>query len=594
MAKAKQNKKAPLKLIQENKYFTWGMFAAFLICVFLLSSYKIEDDDFFWHLSTGRFIVENKYVPDSDVFSYPSQNAQWIPFEWGWDMMTYELFITGGYTAIFIFRSIIFCFIFLIYFQLLRRFGVNSIVSITILFILLFALFDRLSPRPHIISYLFFTILIYLFLTFKYISREKYLKRLLFLPLIFLIWGNFHPGVLAGGLLLFVFVTSEIIIFYYPLKFSNNEIKPLTKVQLKKLLLISVISAIVLLVNPHGLQTYLYTYSHTKMKMLDSISEWQNPFTGIIEQTFVVTLYKVFLIAGILTLIYAYQKRDLTFALIYISFALYSVRAVRFTVDYEIIIIFFLAVSLDYYLKRFMKPASYFLKLIDGNPARVIIALFFLFVSFKTLSNDLYYSLKFNRQSGMGINENLIPLDLYEFMKVNNVTGNTFNNYETGGYHIWTLAGQKNFIDSRNLNDEIFNEYISILSMNPGFESKLEHYGIDNIIYFEPRLVKYPNELKKYITAYLFKNEKWKLVFWDDRSMFFVRNIPKNAGLIKKYEYKIFNPFTALFYRQEFENNIKNSPQTAKDEIKRKADTEPQGYFYLGMNDIAVKILQGR
>jgi len=594
LAKAKQKQKTSVKLIPENKYFICGMLTAFLVCVFILSSYKLEDDDFFWHLSTGRFIVENKFVPDKDVFSLPSQNAEWIPFEWGWDVITFEIYNIAGYNAVFIFSSIIFCLIFLIYFLFLKRYGTNTVINILLLFVLLMAVFDRLSPRPHIFTYLFFVILLYLFANFRYIDREKYLKQLFLLPVIFLVWGNLHLGVLAGILLVFVFVISEIIIFYYPKKFSGNELKPLTKEQLKKLLLIFIVSGLVLLINPNGIQTYLYAYSHTKMKMLESISEWQNPFTGMIDVTFVITLYKILFFGGIIVLIYAFSKKDLTFGLIYLAFAIYSIRAIRFTVDYEIIIIFFLSVSLNYYLKRFIKEDALFSKLLNGNPVKIVLALFFIFVSFKAFSNDLYYTLRYNRQTGWGINENLIPFRLYDFMKENDIKGTIFNNYETGGYFMWNFPGQKNFIDSRNINDNIFNEYMSILSMNPGFENKLDQFGIDIIVYAEPKLVKYPNNLKKYITAYLYKNDKWKLVYWDDKSFLYIKNIPKNAELISRYEYKIFNPVTALFYRQEFENNIKAFPQIAKEEIKRKAGTEPQGYFYLGMNDIASKILQGQ
>ncbi len=594
MANTKQKQKTIVKPIQENKYIVWVLLASLLICIFALSSYKIDDDDVFWHLATGRFVVENGYVPDKDVFGALTQNTEWIPFEWGWDVISYELYNTGGYNAIFIFRSLIFCLIFFIYFRLLKKFNVNSVISAVLLFILLMAVNDRLSPRPHMFTYLFFVVLLYLFTTFKYIDREKYFKRLFSLPLIFLLWGNLHLGVIAGGLLLFIFTLSEVIIYYYPSRFSNSENKALSREQLKKLAIISIASALVLLINPHGIQTYIYAYSHTKMKMLESILEWQNPFTGKIEMTFVVTLYKIFLFTGIIVLIYAYKKRDLTAAMIYLAFAVYSVRAIRFTVDYEIVIVFFIAVCVDYYLKHFIKSNSFSDKLLNGNITKVVFAVFFIYVSSQALSDNLYIALKYNKQSGWGINEEYIPVALFNFIKENNINGTPFNNFESGGYLIWNSPGQKNFIDSRNINDEIFNEYMSILYMNPGFENKLEKDGVDYVIYFEPKLAKYPNNLKKSITEFLFKNKNWKLLYWDDKSMLFLKDIPKNAELISKYEYRVFNPYNALFNKKEFETAIANLPDIAVKEINRKAASEPRGYFYLGMNDMAQKILNGK
>src|SRR3990170_5810548 len=133
---AKERKQKPaVRNIEENKYYVFGILGIFLILVFLASSYKVSgDDDFFWHLATGRFIAENKYVPDKDVFGFLTQNDEWIPFEWGWDVISYGLYNLAGYNAILIFRSIIFCLIFLIYYLLLRKFNIHTIISILVLF----------------------------------------------------------------------------------------------------------------------------------------------------------------------------------------------------------------------------------------------------------------------------------------------------------------------------------------------------------------------------------------------------------------------------------------------------------------------------
>ena len=592
MPPKKQKTKIDLKPLNENKYFVRGLFSLFIVLVIVLTTYKVEDDDIYWHLATGRFIVENKYVPDKDVFGLTTQNSEWIPFEWGWDVISYGLYNIGGYPALFIFRSLIICLIFYLLFRLLNKFKVNSVISIVLLFLLVFAMLDRLSPRPHLFSYLFLTLILYLFLTFKYFDRDKYFKRLYFLPLIFLLWGNIHMGVIAGGLLLFIFVLSEVLIYYIPKRFSTSEIKPITKEHLKKLVFISILSAFVLLINPHGLHTYQYAFGHTKMKMLESITEWQNPFNGMIDKNFIVILYYVFLFGGVIILFYSYKKKDITFALIYIVFSIYSVRAVRFAVDYEIIMMFFIAESINYFLKSSFKPGLKTSKIFFGNPVKIIIAIFFVFILYTAQSNSLYISLKYLRMSGWGMNEYYEPVGLYKFMSDNNISGVPLNNYESGGYLIWNFPGQKNFIDSRNLNDDIFNEYMSILFMNPGFDKKLEQYGFDFVIYYEPHLAKFPDDMKRKITLYLSTQNNWKLVYWDDMSMLFVKDVPKFYDLINKYEYKIFKPYSAVFARKEFEAKIKENPDLASKEIKRKEQSEPNGYFFGGMYDIANKVLK--
>lgn len=581
----------------ENPYFIYVLLLCFEVLVFFFSSYKVTgDDDFFWHLATGRFIIENKYVPDKDVFGHVTQGTEWIPFEWGWDVFTYGLYSIGGYNLILVFRSLVFTLIFLLFFLLLRKFKVNSVVVFVVLSALLFAIIDRLSPRPHVLTYLFLVLVIYILASFKYLDRQRYVKKLYFLPLIFLVWSNTHMGVLAGGLVVFVFTVSEIIIYFNPRKFSGSEIKPLSGEELKKLVAISVVCALMLLVNPHFIQTYLYAYSHTKMKLLETVNEWRSPWDPFFGTGFVTTLYKIFLYTGVLILIYAYIKKDLTFALIYIAFLIYSVRAIRFTVDYEIVITFFLAVSLNYFAMRASQSKAsggIFKFLLYNNSIKVVLAAATVIVTFMIPSGQLYQIIRYYRIFGFGINDEFLPLQMIDFMKQNNIRGTPFNHFGTGGLLVWNFPGERNFIDSRNLNDEIFFEYNSILSMRPGFEKKLENRSIDYIIYLDPDLVRRPNELKQTIVTYLSAHsDEWKLVFWDDKSFLFLKNIPKFQEIINNFDYQILNPYNALFQQKEFEKRVQSDPDRTKEEFNRKVKEEPNGILVNGIGQSLNKIIK--
>ena len=589
----KQNKQSkPFQITQENKYVVFGLLGIFLVLVFLASSYKVSgDDDLFWHLATGRYIVENKVVPDKDVFGHVTQGMEWIPFEWGWDILSYGLYNIGGYNAILIFRSLAFCFIFFLYFMLFRKFKINSFISIAMLFVLLIAIMDRLSPRPHIITYIFFVTVLYILLNYKYIDREKYAGKLYYLPVIFLIWSNTHMGVLAGGLILFIFTLSETIIFLKPKTFSSAEMKPLSQAELKKLWIISIICAVTLLINPHGFQTYVYAYSHTKMKMLETVNEWHSPFTKNMDFGFIVTLYKIFLFSGILVLFYAYIKKDIFFALMAIGFAVYSVRAIRFTVDYEIIMTFFITAGLAYFLSRIKNTGV--INFLQGNIPKVVIAIVFTYIISGLPSNKIYTDIQYYRIFGWGINGDFIPVQLFDFMKQNNISGTPYNHFGTGGYLVWNFPGQKNYIDSRNLNDDIFNEYNHIMRMRPRFDKMLEDRGVDYIVYLDPDLIRRPQSLKELVTNYFSTSPDWRLVFWDDKSMLFVKNIPKFEEVINKHGYKIINPYTALFNKPQFDANIKANPLIAREELARKLHDEPKGVLIQSLKLSADKLLQG-
>lgn len=597
MQKTKQKQKKLQKSesqlnFTENIYFNYGLLVVFLVLVFFASSYKISgDDDFFWHLATGRYIIQNQNVPDKDIFGHITSGTEWIPFEWGWDVLSYSLYLIGGYNAVMIFRSLAFCLIFLLYYLLLKKFKVNSLLSILFLFILLISIMDRLSPRPHIITYLFFVTVLFILLNFKYLERDNYSKKIYFLPLIFLIWANFHMGVLAGGLILFVFTFTETLIYLYPKKFASDKILPLSSSEFKKLWIISFLCLIALLLNPHGLHTYIYAYEHTKLKMLETVNEWQNPFSSKLDFGFIITLYKIYLFSGIIVLYYAYKNKDLFFAFITIAFAIYSVRAIRFTVDYEIIMTFFIVISFSYIFSQINNFT--FKKILSANFSKSVLAVFFIYIISQLPSNNIYSTIQYYRVFGWGINDDFIPVQLFDFMKENNISGTPFNHFGTGGFLIWNFPNEKNFIDSRNLNDEIFYEYNSIMIMQPGFEKKLEDRNIDYVIFLDPDLIRRPNDLQRLITKYLNTNENWKLVFWDDKSMLFLKNIPKYSEIINKYHYKVINPYTAMFNKNEFETNVKTFPDIAKSELNRKQTTEPEGFLFKGIYQLVNNILKG-
>jgi hypothetical protein len=97
-----------------NKILT-GIFAVFII---LITTFRISgDDDLFWHLEIGKYVIENRSVPSTDVFSFSTLGQEWIPFEWGWDVLNYFIYSIGGYASISILRTIFFLLMF--YFRML-------------------------------------------------------------------------------------------------------------------------------------------------------------------------------------------------------------------------------------------------------------------------------------------------------------------------------------------------------------------------------------------------------------------------------------------------------------------------------------------
>ena len=91
--KKKSIKRVEVSAYKENPVINYTLLGIFLIFLAFFSTFKITgDDDVFWHLATGRLILNTGHVPSVDVFGYMTQGQEWMPFEWGWDVITYFIY----------------------------------------------------------------------------------------------------------------------------------------------------------------------------------------------------------------------------------------------------------------------------------------------------------------------------------------------------------------------------------------------------------------------------------------------------------------------------------------------------------------------
>ena len=79
-------------------------------------------------------------------------------------------------------------------------------------------------------------------------------------------------------------------------------------------------------------------------------------------------------------------------------------------------------------------------------------------------------------------------------------------------------------------------------------------------------------------------SSEWKLVYWDDRSFLFVKNIPKFKDIISQFEYKFVSPYNFLFEQKTLNEKYISDRLAVTGELRRKLIEEPDGKI---INDIA-------
>lgn len=150
----------------------------------------VGDTDLWYHLSGGRYIVENGRLPASNYFSFLEPSRAFTDYYWLFQYVVYRIYSVGGYPALMALRFSLYASFILIVFRFFsgnwsergaRGFALNGFLVVT----LAMAAGSRfINLRPHCFSYL-------LSLAFVYIlARNR--KLVWLLPILAVLWVNFH------------------------------------------------------------------------------------------------------------------------------------------------------------------------------------------------------------------------------------------------------------------------------------------------------------------------------------------------------------------------------------------------------------------
>src|SRR3954451_24905620 len=88
--------------------------AAFFVLAAIAAVAPIRSYDYFWHLTTGRWIVEHHAIPQFDPLAVASAHVPWINGEWLYEIVLYALHAGAGDAGISIISAILIAAIFAI------------------------------------------------------------------------------------------------------------------------------------------------------------------------------------------------------------------------------------------------------------------------------------------------------------------------------------------------------------------------------------------------------------------------------------------------------------------------------------------------
>lgn len=315
-----------MKIKDSNKTISGIMLITIIVGLVALFKGTMQVCDYFWHVKIGEYIVSTGNIPREGIFSwYAIENKlPWISQEWLSEVILYInnlIFgINGGVIFTIVTAIIIVSLVIIFNYK-----AVSKDTTISFLWFLcgIIILCRTANPRPHMLSFILFTLTIYILLDFR---KNPVSKKIWFIPLISLLWANIHGG--SSNLpytIAILILLSGLVDF----KFGKINATKLSKKQITKLIIIIVVSFLALFINPHGFEIIKYPYINmADGTMLNIVSEWRSP--DIKNMADIIIFVMIVMIAIIL--ISTLDEIDFTELLLLGAFVYLTFKSIRFSI----------------------------------------------------------------------------------------------------------------------------------------------------------------------------------------------------------------------------------------------------------------------
>ncbi len=179
------------------------------------SLFSLRATDLFWHLASGRFMVEHLALPRHDPFRFgPGGGLAWVDHEWLFQLLVYAVDRLGGLDALIALRAALVSALAGVLYVAVRRTGSGRAAAAALAALALMGARPRFLLRPELLTFLAVAIEL---LLLRRLERAPGDRRVAFgLVALTVVWTNFHglavlAPVVAGGYLLGVALTKPAV-----------------------------------------------------------------------------------------------------------------------------------------------------------------------------------------------------------------------------------------------------------------------------------------------------------------------------------------------------------------------------------------------
>ena len=415
-----------------------GLLVALL--ALLLCLIPKPENDLFFELRIGTDILRTHHLPRFDTYSWTEYGRRWDVPEWG-AMTLYALaFRAGGFFGTWLLMALLAAAAALVVWDtLLRKVGPAWAFSLTTLTLL--AMSDCLQERPYAFSY----VLLALGLRIVISARETRLQSLLWLLPLCVVWASLHQGVLVLVGLLAVYGLGDAL--------SGLWGRSGVPRRCWAMLGIAAACGAAVLVNPYGARLYLNVLITLRdHALMANVTEW-NPVTVLPLRQLQPFLAVGVCVFGALAFS---QKRSLADTLAAAALCVNALLHARNIALFAVGGMMIASVHLPSAIERLRQAVGF------SGTSPLLKPILALFAGLIVLSTALVSLASLHRAIGPhgysleGIGGAAARVPRFPSKAVSFVEANQFpphlrllNDFETGGYLLWTLPSEPVSIDGR-------------------------------------------------------------------------------------------------------------------------------------------------
>jgi hypothetical protein len=501
--------------------------AAFFVLAAIAAVTPIRSYDYFWHLTTGRWIVEHHAIPRFDPLAIASAHMPWINGEWLYEIVLYALHAIGGDAGISIISAMLAAAIFAITILITSQ---DAGVALLIAGVAFAGASDRLGVRPAAAAAMLIVIAIGLLG-----SRLRLIPLSIAYAALTIIWINVHPSALLAPVLALISILQVAASRSAGGSvFSRQQPKtrqraagdpagepPALRASALRALILAVSSAIALLLNPYGWNAILAPLRLTSEIHSGAFvnAEWQPSTFAFFPLLYVTVAAAVLLFLG------SREKRANAWR--FVIFALLAALAIRYVRNQGL---YFAALPL------LIPPI--------GNVSRRVsnaLAACALIPLVWAFQHDIHRT---------GIDDERFPVRAVTALRSYNLPGNIYNVDQFGGLIEWTFYPERRALtDGRN---ELFRDFIEADAIahhdSRAWHAMIAKYGlvlaVDEYQSEKIEVVDVASGERRALPASLvrYRRRDWALIAFDDAAMVFARRDAFPQSRLDAIEYRFVVP----------------------------------------------------